>query len=530
MTTALEVSGTPIAVPLSKLVLGHEAKNEANVRVVGRDEGIAELAASIDQVGLVLPPIVRKAPKEGEFVVIAGNRRVAALRTLRKKIGDDCAIPCILSNSTDAAGDLDISLSENSNRIALHPVDRFEAYRDLIEAGDTVEDIAAKYVMTVPQVRQSLSLAGLAQIVRDAWRKGEITAAVAEAFAGVDVKTQETVFRRLKKENSLHPHGVRRAVGLGRQAEVMAALKFVGRKEYEAGGHFVNETLFSRDDDEVSVSSVAALCEMVDVKIAVEVERLVKVGWAWAGTMAQAGYKDGSIYVVPRLPGVTNAMSTKEERAASGVIVGLDDSGKLEHTYGCLKPGEKPLASRTPAKAGGKAKGGAADKGAGAAAERKGPAALSNALDDRLYKTMAKATQEALAKGTYKDDLLGILARACAALIEPERPYATHIPDKTLDAIRDAITPTVMRTALLKHFDGEDYFKGAPLPFVVKAIKECGFTDIQFKTAKATKGSAWKFALANITKKGMEWLPPELRCSTYDGPGAKAPAVRAKKK
>lgn len=135
MTTALEVSGTPIAVPLSKLVLGHEAKNEANVRVVGRDEGIAELAASIDQVGLVLPPIVRKAPKEGEFVVIAGNRRVAALRTLRKKIGDDCAIPCILSNSTDAAGDLDISLSENSNRIALHPVDRFEAYRDLIEAG-----------------------------------------------------------------------------------------------------------------------------------------------------------------------------------------------------------------------------------------------------------------------------------------------------------------------------------------------------------------------------------------------------------
>jgi hypothetical protein len=70
----------------------------------------------------------------------------------------------------------------------------------------------------------------------------------------------------------------------------------------------------------------------------------------------------------------------------------------------------------------------------------------------------------------------------------------------------------------LKHFDSKRYFMGAPKTLVVKAIAEAVGDAEAKKMAAGKKSAAWKYALAHVVKTG--WLPPELRPSTYSGPGS----------
>ena len=119
---------TEQTIPLNQLI-----HSKANVRRTAKTEGIAELAASIEAHGLrqnlnVLP--VRDGRK---FEVVAGSRRLRALKQLAKagKLAKDIPIPCfVLGAGEDPA---EISLAENAIRAAIHPDDQFEAFRALIE-------------------------------------------------------------------------------------------------------------------------------------------------------------------------------------------------------------------------------------------------------------------------------------------------------------------------------------------------------------------------------------------------------------
>jgi ParB-like nuclease domain len=99
------------SIPLNKLVDSAE-----NVRkTTGADGALQELASSIAARGLLQSLVVRKS-KKGKFAVVAGGRRLAALRLLADagKIEADYAVPChVLDGSADA---VEISLAENSVR------------------------------------------------------------------------------------------------------------------------------------------------------------------------------------------------------------------------------------------------------------------------------------------------------------------------------------------------------------------------------------------------------------------------------
>ena len=77
-------------IPLNKLV-----PSPANVRKTGASEGIDELAASIAAHGLLQNLRVRPGTN-GTFEVVAGGRRLAALKRLakHKTIPKDAPIPC----------------------------------------------------------------------------------------------------------------------------------------------------------------------------------------------------------------------------------------------------------------------------------------------------------------------------------------------------------------------------------------------------------------------------------------------------
>jgi ParB family chromosome partitioning protein len=138
-----------IAVPAQNLILVSLSQlrpSKRNVRKTG-GTSITDLAASIARVGLLQNLTVILASDGEHYEVVAGGRRLAALKLLAKKrrIAKDYEVPCLQVADASART---ASLTENEQRLGLHPADQFEAFAALIEEGRPLEDIAADFGVT----------------------------------------------------------------------------------------------------------------------------------------------------------------------------------------------------------------------------------------------------------------------------------------------------------------------------------------------------------------------------------------------
>jgi ParB family chromosome partitioning protein len=152
--------------------LNHLVPSTANVRKTRASLGIDELAASIAAHGLLQNLQVRPSAK-GRFEVVAGGRRLAALKVLakHKQIAKDFKVPCHVLDTEDAH---EISLAENVVRLAMHPADQFAAFQGLLDQGKGVEDIAARFGVSVAVVRQRLKLAAVSPRLIEVYREDEM--------------------------------------------------------------------------------------------------------------------------------------------------------------------------------------------------------------------------------------------------------------------------------------------------------------------------------------------------------------------
>jgi ParB family chromosome partitioning protein len=163
-------------IPLNRLTAW-----KGNVRKTGAKEGLDELTASTAAHGLLQSLILRE--EGGKFVVVAGRRRLLALKALAKagKIADDFPVPCItIANDADAA---EISLAENVVRVPMHPADQFEAFRTVIDNGASIADVAARFGVSEEIVEKRLKLGRLSSAILKAYREGDIGLEQAQAFA-----------------------------------------------------------------------------------------------------------------------------------------------------------------------------------------------------------------------------------------------------------------------------------------------------------------------------------------------------------
>ena len=146
--------------PLSRLALAPE-----NVRKTPADPvAEAEMKASIATHGLLENLVVRMdGPADaGTWAVVAGGRRLAAMKALAEDgaIDADHPVPCLVAADPDMAGEL--SLAENIVRIAMHPVDQVIAFTKLADAGLSVAAIAARFGTSERLVEQRLRLGNVA--------------------------------------------------------------------------------------------------------------------------------------------------------------------------------------------------------------------------------------------------------------------------------------------------------------------------------------------------------------------------------
>jgi ParB family chromosome partitioning protein len=119
------------------------------------DEAISDLAASIRQVGILQPVVVRPAG-DGTYQLVVGERRWRAAR--RAGLAQ---IPALVIE-TDEQGALERALVENVHREDLNAVEEAAAYQQLIEeAGLTHEDLAERLGLSRPTVTNALRLLDL---------------------------------------------------------------------------------------------------------------------------------------------------------------------------------------------------------------------------------------------------------------------------------------------------------------------------------------------------------------------------------
>ncbi len=286
---AADPSKHMILVPLSRLVLRPTGRN---VRKTVPRMSVPELSASIERVGLLQNLIVIPAADGLHYEVVAGGRRLAALKLLAKKhrIAKDWDVPCLrVADGTARTA----SLTENVQREAMHPADQFEAFAALVAEGRPIEDIAADFSVTPLVVQRRLKLANVSPRLMADYRADALSLDQLMALAGTDDHAaQETAFYDAptwqRSPSALRDRLTEREIDAYRHPLV----RFVGLDTYEQAGGGVRRDLFAEGDAGVYLNDAALLERLALDKLAGIAATVRTEGWAWVDAAPAATYAD----------------------------------------------------------------------------------------------------------------------------------------------------------------------------------------------------------------------------------------------
>ena len=321
-------------VPLSRLALAPE-----NVRKTPADPiAEAEMKASIAAHGLLENLVVRiDGPADaGVYAVVAGGRRLAAMKALAEDgtIDADHPVPCLVAADSAIASEL--SLAENVVRIAMHPADQVVAFTKLADAGLSVTAIAARFGTSERLVEQRLRLGNVAPDLLDAYRAHEIDLEVLKAFSVTPDHARQMAAWEQVAGQGYRPSAwqVKRMLTEERIPGASAVARFVGVEAYEAAGGEVLRDLFTKDDDSaVWFDDPVLLNNLATEKLRVFEDELA-TRWKWATAMVEVDWNTtaryGRIYPEPaeRTPGEQAEIEKLEAR--QGVLAELDDDAWTE--------------------------------------------------------------------------------------------------------------------------------------------------------------------------------------------------------
>ena len=289
-------------IPLNKLV-----PSNANVRRTHRTVGVEELAANIAALGgrliqsLAVQPVRNPAGEEtGTYRVSAGGRRLAALKLLakRKVIGNDAAIPCIVSEDDEG----ELSLSENVMREPLHPADQFDAFKMLSDRGQDAEEIGARFGVTAQAVRQRLRLAVVSPVLVQRYRDGGLTLDQLMAFAVTQDQARQEQAQAALPANA-PAYLIRRVLTQAQTSARDRRAIFVGVDAYTAAGGTVTRDLFSEDyggwfEDPALLDELA-----MDKLEAIAADLKQREGWKWTQASAEYPNAQGNGAPLPKRQG-----------------------------------------------------------------------------------------------------------------------------------------------------------------------------------------------------------------------------------
>jgi ParB family chromosome partitioning protein len=314
-------------IPFNKLVL-----SQSNVRRIKAGVAIEELAEDIARrtllQSLTVRPILDDSGAEtGIYEVPAGSRRYRALELLvkQKRLSRAAPIPCIVRTGGIAEED---SLAENVQRVPLSPVDQFRAFLALREKGQSEEEIAAAFFVSVNVVRQRLRLASVSPKLLEVYAEDGMSLHQLMAFTvNPDHARQAEVWEALQRTPIREPYQIRRMLTESAVRASDKRAQFVGVADYEAAGGIVLRDLFEADDGGW-LQDPGLLERLVAGKLEREAEAVRAEGWKWVEVAPEFPY--GHSYGLRRLSGAEVAMTEDEVAARDALKAELD---KLEESY-----------------------------------------------------------------------------------------------------------------------------------------------------------------------------------------------------
>jgi len=266
-------------IPFHKLLL-----SGCNVRRIKAGVSIEQLADDIARRTLLQsltarPVLDADGIETGMYEVPAGGRRFRALELLvkQKRLAKTAPIPCIIR--TEGIPEED-SLAENVQRAPLHPLDQFRAFLTLREKGQSEEEIAATFFVSVAVVKQRLRLASVSPKLCDLYAEDAMTLDQLMAFTvSGDHERQEQVWERLQSSYTKEPFAIRRMLTEGALRASDKRARFIG-DVYEAQGGTIMRDLFQGDDGGW-LQDVALVNRLVAERLDREADTVRAEGWRW---------------------------------------------------------------------------------------------------------------------------------------------------------------------------------------------------------------------------------------------------------
>ena len=150
--------------------------NPYQPRATFDEESIAELAQSIQQVGLLQPLLVRKV--DDGYELVAGERRLRAVTSLGME-----KVACIVQQDIEDESSAMMALIENLQREDLHYLEEAQCYQKLLETyGLTQEELANRLGKSQSSIANKLRLLKLSDEVKAAMTEKRLSKRHARAL------------------------------------------------------------------------------------------------------------------------------------------------------------------------------------------------------------------------------------------------------------------------------------------------------------------------------------------------------------
>lgn len=186
-----ELNGA-LTVPLEKV----EPRSEQPRKAFDED-GLQELADSIERFGMIQPITVRKL-SGGYYQIIAGERRWRAARLAGLN-----EVPVRVISADDRRA-MELALVENLQREDLNPIEEAAGYKTLMdEYGMTQEEASQSVGKSRPSVANALRLLSLAPSVLSMVERGDISAGHARALLAIHIEAIQAETARKVFEEGL---------------------------------------------------------------------------------------------------------------------------------------------------------------------------------------------------------------------------------------------------------------------------------------------------------------------------------------
>lgn len=332
----------PRVIPLDKL-----ERSDRNVRKVKKGLTIDRLADDIDNRGLLenlgARPIYDEAGNETDrYQVTYGGRRLEALQLLvqRKRLAKDAPIPCQVRTEGVAEDD---SLSENEQRLGLHPLDQLRAFERLAELEFSDDEIAARHFVTLQVVQQRRRLARVSPKLLAVYEDDGMTLRQLEAFTlSDDHARQEAVWDTIvgRYDGNHAVNLIRRALTETSVEATDPRVVFIGVKAFEAAGGYVRRDLFTEDNGGW-LDDVALIERLVDEKLAAAAETVHAEGWNWVEIHSDLPY--GFDDHLRQVDGAAPDLTDEQETRLAALNAEIDT---LRETHGWLPRAPKEIQDR----------------------------------------------------------------------------------------------------------------------------------------------------------------------------------------